>query len=307
MKISPVATRCALAAGLLFGAALPASTADRWEEAGSGAVAILPAPKAAVGITGGSLYCIEQRWAFLFRLAPDTGVSAGATEKAKLTAGEQVVEAEAELSVEAARVKVPSDILIALKEGSGLKVEIGDGKTAPKATFNLRSSKLVIEAIAPRCSQIDMSAYQAVALSETDAAVPVATALLAEEIKLFRAFTETNPVVSTVTMDIVADKRLMFASLCGSTRYFSDSGCSLAGYAATGAGSDWRMVYETEGMLLYTDPAGAKDGWPNIVTLPAIGGTEAMHWTWSGDQYQLRDEAVSENQNGVREQGDSVQ
>lgn len=307
MNISPVATRCALAACLLFGAALPAPAADRWEEGGSGAVAILPAPKAAVGITGGSLYCAEQRWAFLFRLAPDSGVPAGTMEKAKLAAGELLFEAEAEISAEAAQVRVPSDILVALKEAAALKVEIGAGTTAPKATFNLRSSKLVIEAIAPRCSQIDMSAYQAVALSEVDAAVPVATTLLAEEIKLFRAFTETNPVVSTVTMDIAADKRLMFASLCGSTRYFGDSGCSLTAYAATGAGSDWRMVYETEGMLLYIDPAGAKDGWPNIVTLPVVGGTEPMHWTWSGDQYQLRDEAVSENQDGVLEQGDSVQ
>ena len=48
-------------------------------------------------------------------------------------------------------------------------VEIGTGEDAPKATFNLRSSKLVIEAIAPRCSQIDMSAFEAVSLSETDA------------------------------------------------------------------------------------------------------------------------------------------
>lgn len=307
MKIFPVATCCALAAGLLFGAALPAAAADRWEEAGSGAVAILPAPKAAVGITGGSFYCIEQRWAFLFRLAPDSGVSAGTIEKAKLTAGEELFEADAEISAETARVKVPSDILVALKDAAGLKVEIGAGKTAPKAIFNLRSSKLVIEAIAPSCSQIDMSAYQAVSLSPIDVAVPVASALLADEIKLFRAFTETNPVVSTVALDIAADKRLMFASLCGSTRYFGDSGCSLTGYAATGAGSEWRMVYETEGMLLYTDPAGAEDGWPDIVTLPALGGTEPMHWTWSGDQYQLRDEAVSENRDGVREQGDSLQ
>ena len=40
---------------------------DRWEEAGGGAVAILPAPAQASGIAGGSLYCAEQKWGFLFR------------------------------------------------------------------------------------------------------------------------------------------------------------------------------------------------------------------------------------------------
>ena len=46
---------------------MPALAADRWEEAGSGAVAILPLPKPATAITGGSFYCSEQRWAFLLR------------------------------------------------------------------------------------------------------------------------------------------------------------------------------------------------------------------------------------------------
>src|SRR5262249_21920490 len=151
------------------------------------------------------------------------------------------------------------------------KIEIGAGKDAPRATFNLRSSKLVIEAIAPRCSQIDMSAYRSVSLSPTDAAVPQASALLKDEIRLFREFTQKAPTVATAILEFPEGKRLMFASLCGSINYFGDSGCSLTGWSADGAESAWRPAYETEGVLLYTDPGQATDGWPNLVTLPVVG------------------------------------
>ena len=164
----------------------------------------------------------------------------------------------------------------------------------------------MIEAIAPRCSQIDMSAFQAVTLSQADAAVAAATGLLADEIRLFREFTMKEPVVATVTLDVDADKRLMFASLCGSIRYFGDSGCSLTGYALTGPESVWRMVYETEGMHIYTDPRHANGGWPNLVTLPVIGGLEPTHWVWTGEQYELRDQ-VSAEEDKVQEEGDTAQ
>ena len=74
-------------------------------------------------------------------------------------------EADAAISPGAIRIAVPGEILLPLKEATKVSFEIGTAKDAPKATFNLRSSKLVIEAIAPRCSQIDMSAFQAVTRS----------------------------------------------------------------------------------------------------------------------------------------------
>ena len=295
----------ALVVGLLL-TAVPAQAAGRWEEVSGGAVAILPEPKPAAPIAGGSFYCIEQRWAFLFRLAPDSGLAAGA-EKARLSVADQALELEAEISAGAAKVSVPGDLLQPLKDGASFKIEIGAGKSTPKATFNLRSSRRVIEAIAPRCSQVDMSAYQSVSLSATDAASPTATGLLAEEIKEFRAFTGADPVVSTAVLDVAGDRHLMFASLCGSTRYLGDSGCSLTGYATDGANDGWRMVYETEGMLLYTDPRQSNGGWPNIVTLPVIGGIEPMHWVWSGEQYQLQDQALIAGESTAKEQGDTAQ
>ena len=66
------------------------------------------------------------------------------------------------------------------------------------------------------------------------------------------------------------------------------------------------MVYETEGVHLYLDPKQASGGWPNIVTLPVIGGTEPTHWAWSGDGYELLDQATAE-QDKVEEQGDTDQ
>ena len=283
---------------------MPALAADRWAEAGSGAVAILPLPKPATAITGGSFYCSEQRWAFLLRTAPGVAVATG--EKARISVGSDVFEADMAISPGAVRIAVPGEILLPLKEAIKFSIELGSAKDAPKATFNLRSSKLVIEAIAPRCSQIDMSAFQAVTLSQADAAVAAATGLLADEIRLFREFTMKEPVVATVTIDVDADKRLMFASLCGSIRYLGDSGCSLTGYALTGPESVWRMVYETEGMLIYTDPRHANGGWPNLVTLPVIGGLEPTHWMWTGEQYELRDQ-VSAEEDKVQEEGDTAQ
>lgn len=295
-----------LATALCLAGAPPALAGDRWEEAGSGAVAILPLPKPAIAITGGSLYCIEQRWAFLFRTTREAGLLPGAAEKARLSVGSENLELDAEISPGAVKVAVPGEILLQLKEATKLVAEIGTREDAPKATFNLRSSKLVIDAVAPHCSQIDMSAFQAVSLSETNAAVPAATRLLADEIKLFREFTLKEPVVATTTLDIAADKRLLLASLCGSNNYFGASGCSLTGYAADGADSIWRVVYETEGVHIYLDPKHANGGWPNLVTLPVVGGIEPTHWVWSGSRYELLDQITAE-EDKVQEQGDAGQ
>jgi hypothetical protein len=285
-------------------AGYPAFAGDRWEAAGSGAVAILPKPKPAKGIEGASFYCSLQSWAFLFRLAPDAGLLPGNVEKAKISIIDSVLELDAQISQRAAKVSVPRDMLLELKEGTGFKVEIGSGEDALKATFSLRSSKLVIEAVAPRCSQIDMSAFESVSLSETDAAVPQATNLLAEEIKLFREFTLIDPVVATTVLEFPGDKRLMFASLCGSKNYFGDSGCSLTGYAADGAESIWKQAYETDGVLIYLDRKQQTQGWPNLVTLPVVNGTEPTHWVWSGESYRLLDQIFS-GDSVVREQGDT--
>ena len=58
-------------------------------------------------------------------------------------------------------------------------------------------------------------------------------------------------------------------------------------------------------MLLYVDPGRSVDGWPNLATLPVVGGTEPTHWTWSGDAYQALDQVIS-GDTATPEQGDTT-
>jgi hypothetical protein len=182
---------------------------------------------------------------------------------------------------------VPTEILDSLKTGSRMRVFVGDDRQpAAEAIFNLRNSTKVIEAIAPRCSQIDMSAYQPVALLETGAAVETVRELFADEIKLFRGATGKQPAVAATEIARPDGKRLLFGSLCGSTSYYGTSGCTLAGWALAGAAAEWQPVYATEGLRLYLDETRARDGWPGLATLPVVNGTEATHWTWIDGAYE---------------------
>src|SRR5690606_7022709 len=125
---------------------------------GSGAVALLPKPQQAKGIVGGTLYCIEQRWSFLFRL---DGEAPAATDPrpAILTAGDDQFMLTAALRNGALDVEVPFEILQPLRESARLGVVLGEGAGRLQANFTLKGSAAVIDAIAPRCSQVDMSAY----------------------------------------------------------------------------------------------------------------------------------------------------
>jgi hypothetical protein len=259
---------------------------DRWEQAGGGAVAILPIPNPAAVITGGSLVCAEQRWALRLRLDRQPQVPA-LSDKAALSIGQADFTVEVEQDWGSATIPLTTEMLELLKSGTRLTVATEDvGDPPPSATFALRGSRAVIEAIAPLCSQVDMSAYTAVTLLETDPAVETAKPLLAAEAKLFRAATGRQPTYAATTLMLEGDKRLMFASLCGSSNYYGRSGCTLAGFAATGPTSEWRPVYNSEGVLLYTDPRASTGGWPNLVTLPVVEGAEPEHWMWNGSEYQ---------------------
>lgn len=277
---------------LLASTAAPLHAADRWQEAGSGAVAILPDPASGNGIIGGSLYCAEQKWAFHFR-TPQGALASGATLPAKITISGELLQLEARTEAGGARVAIPTTALPALKNGTSLAVEVGDTATGVAALFNLRGSKLVIEAVAPKCSQVDMSDYDLVALSETDPAVEHAKLLMADEMKLFSAATNRQPVLAAAIVEAGPENRLLFASVCGSTTYYGVSGCTMAGFAQLGPLGEWRPVYNTEGMIMHTDPEVSNGGWPNLVTLPMVGGLEPTHWVWSGAKYELRDVLIA--------------
>lgn len=286
-------------------AASPAVASDRWEEAGSGAVALLPSPQQATGIVSASLYCAEQRWGLLLRI--DSGAfPAGGKAAGTIAVADSSFPIEAEEASGSVRAAVPVEILTPLKEATRMAVVIGDGKQALKANFGLRGSRLVIEAIAPRCSQVDMTGYDRVAFSEVDAGVEAARALLAEEIEFFRAATTKQPTVATARLEAAEGRKLLFASLCGSTSYFGESGCNLTGYADIGPVGEWQQVYNTEGVNLFTDPSASNGGWPNLVTLPVVNGLEPSRWVWSGSAYELLEQVMAE-EDVVQEEGDSAE
>lgn len=281
----------ALVIALSIAAAVPALAAERWEAAATGAVATLPTPKPSNGIEGGSFFCAEQKWAFYFLLAPNT-LASGNAIPAKVTVSGKLEQMDAKVDGKLARVPVPNATLELLKAGNRLAVEIGPVETGVTAIFNLNSSRRVIEEVAPKCSPIDMSGYERVVLSETDASVEDAKRLVAEEMKVFQGATNKQPTVSSTIVPLPQNHRLLFASVCGSTNYYGPSGCNLTGYASFGGGV-WQEVYDTEGMFVYVDQKAVTDGMPNLVTLPLINGTEPIHWVWAGNRYGRRDPIVA--------------
>ncbi len=295
-----------LASLTLAGAATAAPAADRWQEAGSGAVALLPKPQSAQGIASATLYCIEQRWSFLFRL---DGASGEAPERAAgvLTVGGEPFAVEAVGRKGGLDVEVPFEVLQPLREAARMGVVIGEGGTRREATFSLRGSRDTIDAIAPRCSQVDMSAFERVVLSPADPSVPVAATLLAEESGLFRAWSGTSPDLAAASVELGEGKALLFASLCGSTSYYGLSGCTVAGFARAGAGAEWKLAYNTEGSLIHLDRSATNGGFPNVVSLPMVGSTTPRHWVWTGDAYELREEVMAEQDMAPEEEGDTSQ
>ena len=267
-----------------------ADASDRWEEAGSGAVAILPPPQKAKGITSASLFCAEQRGSFLFRAEPGS-VLAGWKSPAEITLSRIVFEGEAVEARGSIGMAMPADHLEALKHASRMVFAAVDGTVA--AGFSLSGSRAAIEAVAPRCSQVDLSSYMRIELSKTNPAVETAKILLADEARLFRAETGKKPIHAAAMIELTEGRQLIFASLCGSTSYYGQSGCTLSGFVSEGPGGEWRPVYNNEGLLLHIDPDISNGGWPNPVTLPVSGGVEPDHWAWNGTEYENVDALVA--------------
>jgi hypothetical protein len=272
----------AIVAASALSVAGPASASDRWEEAGSGAVAILPPAMEASTITGGSLVCAQKRWSLRLRVDERVPGTHGAI--AKVTIDGESFPLTAEHTGGAVTLPVTREMLDGLKAGGRLVIDFGPEESDAGATFALRSSRAVIEAIAPRCSEVDMAGYDRITLSDTDPAVETAEPLLAEELKLFRAATSSKPQISATRLDRGAGRELIFSNLCGSSWYYGRTGCSLFGFVRTSPTAEWAQVYNTEGMSLYIDPNASKDGWPDLVTLEP-DGYEPAHWQWNGSAY----------------------
>jgi hypothetical protein len=278
------------AVGLLVAVACtagPAWASDRWEEAGSGAVAILPVPLRASIIQGGSLACAQQRWTLRLRTEKRPDAAGMATVDLAVDGRNQTIDSRQSPTL----VEIPVDraTIERLKQGSSFAVRVGIGKEAPNASFSLRNSRNAIDTVAPRCSPVNMEGFDNIALVEYSPDAAIAEPLLADEIRLFRQATSSTPRIAAARLDRGGGRELLFASLCGSSWYYGRSGCTLFGYARTSAAAvaEWREVYHSEGMGLYVDKNGEQEGWPNIATLQ-VDGTEAIHWRWDGSRYEMR-------------------
>ena len=276
-----------------------ASADGRWQEAALGAVVILPPPIVVSQVTGGSLVCAEQQWNLRLRVGGPADTAAG-RKNVSLVIGEQKFSTRVGRSGSYLTIAVPQDALEPLKAGSRFSVTDPVGARRI-AAFGLDGSRKAIEAVAPRCSPVDMSSYEAVIFSETDRGVEPARKLLEGEIKIFQAETKKLPTLAAAMIDLEASMKLVFVKLCGSNSYYGKSGCNLTGFASKGKTGQWEEVYNTDGMLLYTDPNALENGWPDLLTLPMSGGAEVNRWRWNGSGYAVIDPIVAEDPAGADE------
>lgn len=264
-----------------------------WQEAGSGAVAILPGPEKASGISGASLFCAEQRWSFLFRVEPGR-LGSSTNMPGELTTGGTRFAVEGLPKHDQLVVPLAPDMLGPIKASMRMKVAFGDRDNGLQAEFTLAGSRAVIDRVTPRCSPVDMSPYERITLSEMDAAAAEARTLLSDEAKLFRAATGQDAGFAARKLELADGKALLIASVCGSTSYYGESGCSLFGYVRTGPTGEWHLAYDTEGLQLFLDRNAEKDGFPALLTLPMTGPAEPSRWIWTGTAYEIRDEIMAE-------------
>lgn len=299
-----VGAACTLSLLAAATAISPARASDRWEEAAGGAVVILPVPQKAKGFVGGSLACAEQRW--VMRLRTESLDALPTPLEATITIDADASKAAAVQDGNVVSVPAAAEIIDGLKTGSRLAIAFGKGKAAPSVTFSLKGSKAAIEAVAPRCSQIDMAGYDRIGLVEFGPAVEQARPLMAEEAGLFAAATKKEPTLAAASVQLDESRAVLFASLCGSTWYYGRSGCTLAAFVRATSSGVWQAAYSSEGVAVYLDPKASNGGWPNLVTLPLVGGTEASHWVWTGLAYELKDHLVAE-EDQISSEGDADQ
>jgi hypothetical protein len=288
--------RRGLAAALVLGifAVAPAQAASLWEQAGSGAAAILPQPMKPEGIVGASLSCAGQEWTVLLRTGADwRNQLRGATSDSFITGAAEVSIGKTRFSMSALRtsgaiaLSLPHDAMEPIRTGTTLIVEISGEAGPAAAQFVLNGSKKVLAAIEPRCSPRSMEGYELVAVSESDAAVAEARSLTKDDIEAFQLATMSEPRVEAAEKQLLGGKAMLFVRLCGSSWYFGRSGCSVSAFLRDDAQQAWLPGYENEGSNAYLDLAATTDGWPNIISVPLKGKPDLSIWRWQDGAYAL--------------------
>lgn len=270
-----------LAAGLAIMAGGQARAAERWAALPEGAFAQLPDPTRTETITGGKLVCAEQRWSLELSLA-DGVVGSDGGRKAEMAIGRSRFDLSANRTGTMISIEIPGDVLPPLRSGIRMNISVSGGEFEHRARFSLIGSRRTIEEVAPRCSQRDMSAYRAVLPGEFNPETVLARELLATEITAFTTATKSRPTVAAAMVDAGEGRRLLFATLCGSSWYYGNSGCNMTVHAQHND-EEWQRVYETEGVAMHIDRNSQSEGWPNLVALTFDG--EEVVWRWMGDGY----------------------
>lgn len=287
----PAALSAALLAATALTGPADAQPADRWTAHETEASATLPAPRAGGRIAGATLSCEAQRWTLAIELAGEAAPPAQGTAALKVDGRAFAVEpvgAAGSLSM-----RVPAEAIGPLKEGARLDVDLSGPLEAAvgDASFPLRGSRLAIAAIEERCTRRDMSAYTPVTFTPYSSYINLLRELRAADIKAFAEATASQPEAAAAMVEIGAGQRLLFTRLCGSSWYFGLSGCNITGFAPEpgegDAEAEWRVVYDSENVFLYTDPGSGSAGWPDLVTLPLRADGLDLVWRWDGGAYAL--------------------
>ncbi|MEX0343444.1 MAG: hypothetical protein AB3N20_00865 [Rhizobiaceae bacterium] len=272
----------------IFSACLLASVsgsalaAERWSSVEGQATAQLPPPTRTKTIDSAQLNCAEQKWQLILALMPEAQ-GANGDRRAITSVGSERFETAAKRDGNSVAVDLPSDALPPLRAGIRMDVSVTGGEIDHRARFSLIGSRRTIDEIAPRCSKRDMSAYKAILPGELNPEATLARELLADEIKAFRSATKSAPSVAAALEPVDGGRRLLFATLCGSSWYYGNSGCNMTIHAQSG-NDDWTRVYETEGVSMHIDPKSQSQGWPNLVALTFDG--DEIIWSWMGGSYQ---------------------
>lgn len=268
---------------------------DRWAADEAQARAVLPPPRGETQVTGAVLSCAAQRWRLDVEMSGEKPAS-----DATLTVDGRAFPLGR--MADGFSFAVPRSAIEPLKTGLRLELALAD----EVASFSLRGSKLAIAAAQERCTPRDMSAYAPLTFTPYSSYMNLGRELRQDDIAAFRQSTASEPKLDVAMAEFGDGRRALFTRLCGSSWYYGASGCNITGFAPQGEG--WNEVYDTENVILHTDPKTVIDGWPDLVTLPAgrngsmIAGP-GLIWRWDGKAYALKGELPEEAEIGEPEAG----
>ena len=275
---------------------------DRWAADETEARAALPQPRDNAKVKGGVLSCEAQKWTLRLDVDEASGLSNG---EAEIHVDSRTFPVKVTAEQSAVTIPMPRDAMEPLKSGLRLVIDLRDEleEAVGDVSFSLRGSRIAITAAEERCSLRDMSPYQAISFTPYSSYINLARELRKADIAAFAASTAAQPAVDAAMAEFGEGRRVLFTRLCGSSWYYGASGCNITGFAPEAAPTAneepekqaepvWRVVYDTENVLIYTDPKATEGGWRDIVTLPVRGAGRI--WRWDGSAYALHGELPEE-------------